>query len=74
MRWTRILGVALLVLGLAAILLRTYGTTTERQSLETEAFEIHVEEKERLPVPLWLGVALAVAGGALLLIPLRSGE
>ena len=74
MRWTRILGVALLVLGLAAILLRTYGTTTERQSLETEAFEIHVEEKERLPVPLWLGVALAVAGGVLLLIPLRSVE
>lgn len=74
MRWTRILGVALLVLGLAAILLRTYGTTTERQSLETEAFEIYVEEKERMPVPLWLGVALAVAGGALLLIPLRSGE
>ncbi|MGH7563560.1 MAG: hypothetical protein ACREK5_03955 [Gemmatimonadota bacterium] len=71
MRWTRILGVALLVLGLTAIVLRTYGYTSERQSLETEAIEIEVVEKERLPVPLWLGVALTVAGGALLLIPVR---
>ncbi len=72
MRLTRILGVALLVLGLTAIVLRTYGYTSQRQSLETEVLEIHVEEKERLPVPLWLGAALTVAGGALLLIPLRS--
>lgn len=72
MRWTRILGVAFLVLGLTAIVLRTFGYTSQRQTLETEVLEIQVEEKERLPVPLWLGAALTVAGGALLLIPLRS--
>ncbi|MGH7572816.1 MAG: hypothetical protein ACREMK_13385 [Gemmatimonadota bacterium] len=72
MRWTKILGVALLVIGLIAIVLRTYGYTSERQTLETEAIEIQVEEREALPVPLWIGVALAVAGGALLLFPRRS--
>ncbi|MGH7549822.1 MAG: hypothetical protein ACREMD_13855 [Gemmatimonadota bacterium] len=71
MRWTRILGVALLVIGLTAIVLRTYGYTSERQSLETEVIDIEVVEREKLPVPMWLGVALTVAGGALLLIPLR---
>ncbi len=72
MRWTKILGVALLVIGLIAIVLRTYGYKSERQTLETEAIEIQVEEREALPVPLWIGVALAVAGGALLLFPRRS--
>lgn len=71
MRWTRILGIALIVLGLAAVALRTVGYTSQRSTFESEAIEIHVEEKERLPVPVWLGVALAVTGGALLLIPSR---
>ena len=71
MRWTKILGVALLALGLLTILLRTFGTTRETQSVESAGIEIRYEKEERLPIPMWLGIGLAVAGGALLLGPRR---
>ncbi|HKY61522.1 MAG TPA: hypothetical protein VJP59_10980 [Gemmatimonadota bacterium] len=72
MRWTKVLGVVLLVLGLLTILLRAFGTTRETQSVESAGIEIRYERKEPLPIPMWLGVGLAVAGGALLLIPRRT--
>ena len=72
MRWTKVLGVVLLALGLLTILLRTFGATRETQSVESGGVEIRFEKEERLPVPMWLGVGLAVAGGALLLIPRRT--
>ncbi|MGH7587544.1 MAG: hypothetical protein ACRELU_03020 [Gemmatimonadota bacterium] len=72
MRWTKVLGVVLLTLGLLTILLRTFGTTRETQSVESGGVEIRFEKEERLPIPMWLGVGLAVAGGALLLVPRRT--
>ena len=71
MRWPKVLGVVLLALGLLTILLRTFGTTRETQSVESAGVEIRFEKEERLPIPTWLGVGLAVAGGALLLVPRR---
>ena len=66
------LGVVLLALGLLTILLKTFGTTRETQSVESAGIEIRYEREERLPIPMWLGVGLAVAGGTLLLIPRRT--
>jgi hypothetical protein len=51
------------------ITLRTFGYTRQRHSLKSETLEIHVEKRERLPVPAWIGVSLVVVGGALLLVP-----
>jgi hypothetical protein len=72
MRWTQVLGVVLLALGLLTILLRTFGSTRETQSVESGGIEIRFEKEEPLPIPMWLGIGLAVAGGALLLVPRRT--
>jgi hypothetical protein len=72
MRWTKVLGVVLLALGLLTVLLRTFGTTRETHSVESAGVEIRVEKEERLPIPMWLGIGLAVAGGALILVPRRT--
>jgi len=72
MRWTKVLGVVLLALGLLTVLLRTFGTTRETHSVESAGVEIRFEKEERLPIPMWLGIGLAVTGGALLLVPRRT--
>jgi drug/metabolite transporter (DMT)-like permease len=72
MRWTKVLGVVLLALGLLTVLLRTFGTTRETHSVESAGVEIRFEKEERLPIPMWLGIGLAVAGGALILVPRRT--
>jgi hypothetical protein len=71
-RWPNVLGVVLLALGLLTILLRTFGATRETQSVESAGIEIRYEKEERLPIPMWVGIGLAVAGGALLLVPRRT--
>jgi hypothetical protein len=40
--------------------------------VESAGIEIRYEKEERLPIPMWVGIGLAVAGGALLLVPRRT--
>ena len=72
MRWTKVLGIVLVALGLLTVLLRTFGATRQTQTVEGAGVEIRYEKEERLPIPMWLGVGLAVAGGVLLLVPRRT--
>ncbi|HUP02089.1 MAG TPA: hypothetical protein VM737_11285 [Gemmatimonadota bacterium] len=71
MRVTKVLGVALLALGLLIVVFRGFTYTEERHSADLGPLEIEVEERERVNVPLWLGVVFAIAGGGLLLLPAR---
>jgi uncharacterized membrane protein YdcZ (DUF606 family) len=66
MKGTKLLGAVLLVLGILALAYGgfTYTKNTEKASIGP--FKIEVEEKERVNVPLWAGVAMAIAGGVLL--------
>lgn len=70
-RPTKVLGIALLALGILAVVLSEFGYTRERHSAEFGGLEIEVEERERLEIPLWLGLGVAAAGAALLLYPSR---
>lgn len=67
----KVLGVVLLLGGAILLLLSVFGY--ERRESEAEIGPLHVAvvESERLPVPPWVGMALVVVGGALLLWPLR---
>lgn len=67
----RILGIALLALGVLALALRGFSYTKERHAAEIGPIGIEVEEKERFPIPTWLGAALVGAGGALVLVSFR---
>ena len=63
----KILGVVLLAAGILALVYGGFSYTKETHEANLGPLSLEVKEKERVNVPLWGGVALAVAGGALLL-------
>ena len=60
------LGIAVLVSGLVAMAIGGFGYTQDATALKLGSIELSVAEKKRVNVPLWVGVAAALAGGALL--------
>ena len=63
----KILGVVLLAAGILALVYGGFSYTKETHEANLGPLSVQVKEKERVNVPLWAGVALAVAGGAVLL-------
>ena len=63
----KILGVVLLAAGILALVYRGFSYTKETHGASLGPLKVEVQEKERVSVPVWAGVALAVAGGGLLL-------
>jgi hypothetical protein len=63
----KILGVVLLVAGILALVYQGFSYTKERHGASLGPLKVEVQEKERVSVPVWAGVALAVVGGGLLL-------
>jgi hypothetical protein len=64
----KILGVVLLAAGILALVYGGFSYTRETHEANLGPLSVEVKEKERVNVPLWAGVALAVAGGAVLLL------
>jgi len=62
----RILGVILLVGGILALVYGGFSYTKETHEAELGPLELAVKEKERINVPVWVGIA-GVAVGAILL-------
>ena len=63
----KVLGIVLLVAGILALAYGGFSYTKETHEANLGPLQLEVKEKERVNVPLWAGVALAVAGGGLLL-------
>ena len=63
----RMIAIALLVAGVLALIYGGFGYTKQTHDAKLGPFEISVSEKERVNVPVWAGVVLVVAGGALLM-------
>jgi len=66
MSGTRLVGLVLLVLGLLALAYGGFTYTKDRDQVKLGPVELQVEDKERVNVPLWVGVGIAVLGGILL--------
>jgi hypothetical protein len=66
MKGTKLLGAVLLVLGLLSLAYGgfSYTRTSEKASIGPVQIEVH--EKERVPIPVWAGLAAAIVGGILL--------
>jgi hypothetical protein len=58
--------VVLVVLGVLGLVYRGFNYTTEKHQAKIGPLELAVKEKERVEVPVWLGVVLIGAGAALL--------
>lgn len=63
----RILGIMILAVGILALVYGGFSYTKDTHDAKVGPLEISVSEKDRINVPVWAGVVLAVAGGALLL-------
>jgi hypothetical protein len=62
----KVLGVVLLLAGILALVYGGFSYTKETHEANLGPLQVEVQEKERVNIPLWAGVALAAAGGGLL--------
>ncbi len=66
MSGTKLLGAVLLVVGILALAYGGFSYTKQTDKVNLGPIHVAVEDKERVNVPLWLGVGVAIVGGVLL--------
>jgi hypothetical protein len=66
MKGTKLLGAVLLVLGILALAYGGFSYTKSTERASIGPLKIEIQDKESVNVPLWAGVAIAIAGGVLL--------
>lgn len=67
MATVRIVALAVIVAGVLGLLYGGFTYTTEQTAAKLGPLELKVEEKNRVNVPIWAGVAAIVAGGLVLI-------
>ncbi len=68
---TRVLGILLIVAGLAGLVYRGFSVPGEKKGVRIGSLDLSVQKKERIEVPTWAGVAAVAAGAGLLLVGRR---
>ena len=66
MQGMRLVGLMLLVFGILALAYGGFSYTRDREKAQIGPLHIEVQDKERVNIPLWVGVVGAVGGAALL--------
>lgn len=66
MKGTKLLGAVLLGLGILAIAYGGFSYTKDTDNVNVGPIHIQVQDKQRVNIPLWAGVGIAIAGGVLL--------
>ncbi len=65
----KIVGVVLIVAGVAALAFGGFSFTKETHKAEIGSFKLSVQEKENVNIPSWAGLAAIVAGVVMLVVP-----
>ncbi|AVQ82567.1 MULTISPECIES: hypothetical protein [unclassified Variovorax] len=73
MNATRIVGILLIVAGIAALGLGGFSFTKETHEAKLGPLEFSMKEKQTVSFPPWASVAVIVVGGALVLLGGRKG-
>jgi drug/metabolite transporter (DMT)-like permease len=68
----KIVGIVLIVAGVAALAYGGFSYTKETHNAEIGPLKLSVQEKERVNVPQWAGLAAIIAGVVLLVIPSKK--
>jgi multidrug transporter EmrE-like cation transporter len=68
----KIVGVILIVAGVAALALGGFSFTKETHRAEIGPIKLSVQEKENVNIPSWLGLAAIVAGVVMLVVPSKK--
>jgi hypothetical protein len=66
MRGTKLLGAVLLGLGILALAYGGFSYTKKTDEVNVGPVHFEVKDKERVNIPLWAGVVVAIVGGVLL--------
>ena len=68
----KIVGIVLIVAGVAALALGGFSFTKETHKAEIGPIKFSVQEKENVNIPSWLGLAAIVAGVVMLVVPTKK--
>ena len=66
MKGTKLLGAVLLALGILALAYGGFSYTKKTDKVNLGPIHVEVQDKERVNIPLWAGMGLAIVGGVLL--------
>jgi hypothetical protein len=66
MKGTKLLGAVLLALGILAVAYGGFGYTKKTDEVNLGPIHFEVKDRERVNIPLWAGVLVAIVGGVLL--------
>lgn len=64
---TKLVAIALIVLGILGLLYGKFSYTKDTHTAKLGPIDLSVKEKETVNVPVWAGIAAIVVGGGLLL-------
>lgn len=67
MKPLKLLGLALIVAGILALVYKGFTYTEETHAAKIGSLELSVKDKERVTIPTWAGIAAVVAGAGCLL-------
>ena len=73
MNQIKIVAIILLLGGVLALVYGGFSYTKSTQEAKIGPFELTVQDKQTVNVPVWAGVGAIVIGGALLLFPGKRG-
>jgi multidrug transporter EmrE-like cation transporter len=68
----KIVGVVLIVAGVAALAFGGFSFTKETHRAEIGPLKLSVQEKENVNIPSWAGLAAIIAGVVLLVVPTKK--
>jgi len=69
----KVLGIVLIVGGIVALVYGGFSYTKEKHSTKIGPVTLSVSDKERVNVPLWVGIGAVVVGGLILVLGNRKG-
>ena len=72
MNTVKLIAIVLMVVGLLGASYGGFSYTKNTTAIKLGPVELAVKERETINVPLWLGVASILVGGALLVFPAKK--
>ena len=72
MQGSRLLGVIFLILGILALVYGGFTFTHREEKARVGPVRIEMEDRDRINIPLWVGIASTVGGAALLWTRVRD--
>lgn len=72
MRTVKIVGIVLIVGGILGLLYGGFSYTSETHDAKIGSLELSIKDKDRVNVPIWVGVGAIVIGAGVLLAPYKK--